>query len=165
MGGSLGSSFINSIVTTAVPRLLEACFVVHQTGERDYAPSLRAGLFTSAFLSESLADIMAAADLVVSRAGANTLAELAALGKPMVLIPLPASGSRGDQLRNAHVFCNAGAALVLPEESTTPDTLLQAVLPLLADRRRLAEMGARARALGPGDAARDIARLIRQRIA
>jgi hypothetical protein len=100
MGGSLGSTFINSLVGGIAARLVRVCFVVHQMGEKDFTPSRLPGYHTASFITEGLPDIMAAADLVVCRAGANTLAELAALGKPMVLIPLPSSGSRGDQLRS-----------------------------------------------------------------
>ncbi len=164
MGGSLGSSFINSLVSAAAPRLVEACHVVHQMGEKDFAPSRLGGYSTAGFITEGLPDIMAAADLVVCRSGANTLAELAALGKPMVLIPLPSSGSRGDQLRNAEVFAAAGAAFVLREEEATPESLLSAIRSLLADPRRLAGMASCALRMSAGSPAREIARLIRERI-
>ncbi len=165
MGGSLGSSFINSLVSSVAGRLAEKYFVVHQTGERDFAPSRLARYFTAPFISEGLPDIMAAADLVVCRSGANTLAELAATGKPMMLIPLPSSGSRGDQLRNAQVFSRAGAATVLQEERATAESFLSAVDSLLGNPQKLKEMGALARTLARGDAAADIARLIQERMA
>ncbi len=164
MGGSLGSSFINSLVSAASSRLVARCFIVHQMGEKDFTPSRLAGYSTASFITGALADIMAAADLVVCRAGANTLAELAALGKPMVLIPLSSSGSRGDQLRNAQVFAAAGAALVLPEEAATPDSLVSAIASLLGDPGRLARMADSARSMSAGNPAREIARLIRERI-
>ena len=164
MGGSLGSSFINSLVAEAAPRLVARCFIVHQMGEKDFVPSRRPGYSTASFITEGLPDIMAAADLVVCRAGANTLAELAALGKPMLLIPLSSSGSRGDQLRNAEVFRDAGAAVVLGEDQATPETFLSAVDSLLGDPRRLAKMAVAARGMSRGNPARDIARLIRERI-
>ncbi|HVP18455.1 MAG TPA: undecaprenyldiphospho-muramoylpentapeptide beta-N-acetylglucosaminyltransferase [Spirochaetia bacterium] len=164
MGGSLGSSFINSLVSDAAPRLVRTCFVVHQMGDRDFAPSRRPGYYTAGFITEGLPDVMAAADLVVCRAGANTLAELAAMGKPMVLIPLPSLGSRGDQLRNAEVFGSAGAALVLKEDTATSESLLAAIESLLRDRRRLAKMAGAARGMSRERAAAEIARLIRERI-
>jgi UDP-N-acetylglucosamine--N-acetylmuramyl-(pentapeptide) pyrophosphoryl-undecaprenol N-acetylglucosamine transferase len=107
---------------------------------------------------------MAAADLVVSRSGANTLSELAALGKPMILIPLPTSGSRGDQLRNAEVFRRAGAAVVLKEEQTTQETFFSAVEFLLTDSQRLSEMGLRAKSMSGGNPAGHIASLIQGRM-
>ena len=107
---------------------------------------------------------MAAADLVISRAGANTLAELAALGKPSLLIPLPETGSRGDQIRNAELFRSAGASRVLPEREATAESAAAAVRALLDDPAALAEMGRRARTLGAGRPAELIAGLIRQRL-
>jgi UDP-N-acetylglucosamine--N-acetylmuramyl-(pentapeptide) pyrophosphoryl-undecaprenol N-acetylglucosamine transferase len=164
VGGSLGSSFINTLVSSCLPRLLPRCFVVHQTGPKDFAVSRQAGYFTAAFFSAELPDIMAAADLVVSRAGANILAELAALGKPSLLVPLPASGSRGDQIRNAEVFRAAGASRVLAEGTATPETAVTAVTALLDDAACLREMGRRALELGAGRPAELIAGLIRQRL-
>lgn len=164
MGGSLGSSFINSLVCDVVARLVRFCCVVHQMGERDFSPSRLPGYYTASFITEELPHIMAAAELVVCRAGANTLSELAALGKPAVLIPLPSSGSRGDQLRNAEVFGAAGASLVLNEEAATSGSLLAAIESLLRDPRRLSDMAAAARAMSRKSPAEEIARLIRERI-
>jgi UDP-N-acetylglucosamine--N-acetylmuramyl-(pentapeptide) pyrophosphoryl-undecaprenol N-acetylglucosamine transferase len=107
---------------------------------------------------------MAAADLVVSRAGANTLAELAALGKPSLLIPLPESGSRGDQIRNADLFARKGASMVIPEQSASEETFVSAVCGLLGDRPRLSRMGTAAAALGAGRPADAIAALILERL-
>ena len=163
-GGSLGSSFINSLVSAVVSKLSQTCFIAHQTGEKDFTPSGIPRYFTAPFIGEELADIMAAADLVVCRSGANTLSELAALGKPMVLIPLPASGSRGDQLRNAQVFFRAGAAVVLKEEEATPESFLSLLDSLIGDPQELSRMGARAHAMSKGNPASDIARLILVRI-
>jgi UDP-N-acetylglucosamine--N-acetylmuramyl-(pentapeptide) pyrophosphoryl-undecaprenol N-acetylglucosamine transferase len=175
IGGSLGSSFINRLVGSCLSDLLPQWFVVHQMGAADYAPSHHPRYRTAAFFSEELPDIMAAADLVVSRAGANTLSELAALGKPSILIPLPESGSRGDQLRNAEVFRSSGAAVVLREADASPAKFLEAVGSMLADqgaRHAMAEQAAAlaggalaggARAAGRPAAA--IAEMIRQRLA
>jgi UDP-N-acetylglucosamine--N-acetylmuramyl-(pentapeptide) pyrophosphoryl-undecaprenol N-acetylglucosamine transferase len=164
MGGSLGSSFINSIVSSVAPKLAEKYFIVHQMGEKEFTPSPLPRYATRAFIREELPDVMAAASLVVSRSGANTLSELAALGKPMILIPLPLSGSRGDQLRNAEVFRRAGAAVVLPEETTGPESFLSAVTALLGDPGELSRMAARAKGLSGGNPAGTIARLIRERV-
>jgi UDP-N-acetylglucosamine--N-acetylmuramyl-(pentapeptide) pyrophosphoryl-undecaprenol N-acetylglucosamine transferase len=163
MGGSLGSAFINSIVSRVAPRLAGKYFIVHQMGEKEFTPSALPGYVTRAFIGEELPDIMAAASLVVSRSGANTLSELAALGKPMMLIPLPTAGSRGDQLRNAEVFRKAGAAVVLREEKTTPESFLTAVESLREDKARLSAMAAQARSMSGGDSAGRIAALILER--
>ncbi|MGD0725500.1 MAG: undecaprenyldiphospho-muramoylpentapeptide beta-N-acetylglucosaminyltransferase [Spirochaetia bacterium] len=165
LGGSQGSSFINGLIAACLPRLVPLHFVVHQMGAHDYSTSGLRNYFPAAFFSAELPDIIAAADLVICRSGANTLAELAALGKPSVLIPLPRNGSRGDQLRNAEVFRARGAALVLQEQDATADSLLAMVCPLLADSRRLREMGSRAGSLSAGRPAETIARLITQRLA
>jgi len=164
MGGSLGSSFINSIVSGVAPKLAGKYFIVHQMGEKEFTLSQLPHYVTAAFIKEGLPDIMAAADLVVSRSGANTLSELAALGKPMILIPLPISGSRGDQLRNAEVFRRAGAAVVLKEEQTTQESFFSALEFLLTDSQKLSEMGLRAKSMSGGNAAGHIASLIQGRM-
>lgn len=165
LGGSQGSSFINGLISSCLPRLVPRFFVVHQMGAQDYSASTLGNYFAAAFFSAELPDIIAAADLVICRSGANTLAELAALGKPSLLIPLSRSGSRGDQLRNAEVFRARGAALVLQEQDATADSLLAMVCSLLADPRRLREMGGSAGSLSVGRPAETIARLITQRLA
>ena len=164
IGGSLGSSFMNALILTCLPDLLDRCFVVHQMGPRDFAASRQEGYFSAAFFSAELPDVLAAADLVISRAGANILAELAALGKPSLLIPLPETGSRGDQIRNAELFRSAGASQVLPEREATPAGTMECVRALLDDPARLREMGGKARSLGAGRPAELIADLIRARL-
>jgi UDP-N-acetylglucosamine--N-acetylmuramyl-(pentapeptide) pyrophosphoryl-undecaprenol N-acetylglucosamine transferase len=164
IGGSLGSAFINALVVSSRSRLLPGFFIVHQMGPREYVAHVEMNYFAAPFFGEELADIMAAADLVVSRAGANTLAELAALGKPSLLIPLPESGSRGDQIRNADLFRRNGASLVIPEQEASAESFVSAVCGLLGDRARLGRMGSAASALGAGRPAEAIAALIRQRL-
>ena len=164
IGGSLGSSFVNGLVRGGLDRLLPRFFVVHQMGAKDYAPVSRENYFPAAFFRDELPDILSAADLVVSRAGANTLAEIAALGKPSLLIPLPSSSSRGDQLRNAEMFRARGASVVLSEEGATPDALASSVESLFESPERLAEMGRRAASLGAGRPDKTIADLILQRL-
>ena len=165
LGGSLGSSAINNLVSDALPALLASCFVVHQTGPKEFAPSGRTGYYTAAFFREELPHVMAAADLVVGRSGANALAELAALGKPSVLIPLPQGGtSRGDQIRNAEYFRARGAALVLDQEDATGEKLSGIIAGLLEDTPRLRSMGLAARALSGENSAETIARRIVARL-
>jgi len=111
------------------------------------------------FVTDALADLYAAAALVVGRAGAGTVTELAALGLPAVLIPLP--GARGDeQTANARVLADAGAAVLLPERELTGDRLVALVGQLLSDPARLKQMGERARALARPDAADRLVDLI-----
>ena len=86
------------------------------------------------YASEELPDIFALADLVISRAGANSICELLALHKPNILIPLSAAASRGDQILNANSFKKQGFSYVLEEESLTGDILLDAVRDVYANR-------------------------------
>ena len=114
IGGSLGSSFMNSLVAAAVPKPLPTVLYRPPDGGERLHALRESDYFTAPFFGK-LADIMAAADLVVSRAGANTLAELAALGKPSLLIPLPlpepwgpASGTPTSSDEMAHrSFCRS----------------------------------------------------------
>ena len=166
IGGSLGSAAINSLVRGSLERLRRRFFVVHQTGARDLAgPGAAQDRYhPAAFFKDELPDLMASADLVVSRAGANTLAEIAALGKASLLVPLPAASSRGDQLRNAEVFRSRGASVVVAEESATPDSFAAAVEALFDEPGRLEAMGSAAAAIGAGRPDQLIAELILKRL-
>jgi UDP-N-acetylglucosamine--N-acetylmuramyl-(pentapeptide) pyrophosphoryl-undecaprenol N-acetylglucosamine transferase len=165
LGGSSGSAFLNGLVAQAAGALCaEAVRIVHQTGDGKQGASGVPGCRVTPFIGPELPHLMAGADLVVSRAGANTLAELAALGRPSLLVPLPASGSRGDQLRNAEVFRKAGAAEVMPEETASPASLRDRVRGLLADPERLSAMAAAARSLAVADPASRIADLLIARL-
>lgn len=160
LGGSLGAASVNRLVEEIRGELARSCFVVHQRGSREPQVIAEASYRAIPFLRAELAHVLAAADLVVSRAGANTLSELAACGRPSVLLPLPVSGSRGDQLRNAEYFRRAGAALVLADPKVQAGELLAAVLSLLEAPDLLAGMGRKAMALGAPDAAARIAALL-----
>jgi UDP-N-acetylglucosamine--N-acetylmuramyl-(pentapeptide) pyrophosphoryl-undecaprenol N-acetylglucosamine transferase len=164
LGGSLASAAINALVTGSLPALCAESCVVHQAGAGTGDGVRRERYLALPFIGAELPDLMAAADLVITRAGANTLSELAVLGKPSVLIPLPRSASRGDQLRNAEVFRAAGASVVLPEEKTSPETLAATVTALLHDCPRLRRMGEAALSLGTEKPAAAIAGLIRERL-
>lgn len=144
LGGSLGARQINELVNHARPAISGLWRVVHQTG--DSGPEQRTSDYYAArFFRDELADVLAAADLVVCRAGASTLWEAAALGLPMLLVPLT-SGSRGDQVRNAAVFERHGAARSFGGGTLASD-VQEALLRYAADRDSLACMGSRARSL------------------
>lgn len=160
LGGSQGSAQINCLIRNNIDRLTEACFVVHQAGSVDFMELNQYNYFTAPFFGDEFKHLLAAADLVVCRAGANTLWELAALGKPAVLIPLSKSASRGDQLLNAEIFARNGAAVVLPDNDTSGSRLLEIVLDLLDNKQKLKQMESRARALHFPDSAAKIAELI-----
>ncbi|MGE3274590.1 MAG: undecaprenyldiphospho-muramoylpentapeptide beta-N-acetylglucosaminyltransferase [Vicinamibacterales bacterium] len=163
-GGSQGSHAINVAMVAAAPRLAAAGVpleVVHQTGERDVElvrdAYRRVGLAArvEAFIYEMHREV-GAADLVVCRAGATTLAELAAAGTPALLIPLP-TATDDHQRKNAEVVARAGAAGVLDERSLTGDALADEIVALAGDASRRARMSAAARGLARPDAAARIA--------
>jgi UDP-N-acetylglucosamine--N-acetylmuramyl-(pentapeptide) pyrophosphoryl-undecaprenol N-acetylglucosamine transferase len=163
LGGSQGARQINELAAAALPRLSAAAFVLHQTGEAAGGSTIspdssRYRAFS--YIRDEMPDFLAAADLVVGRAGAGTLWESAALGKPMLLVPLCGSGTRGDQVDNAELFARSGAALCLVGPEATPEKLADEALGLLGDPPRLAAMGGAARRLAGADAASAIADLI-----
>ena len=136
-GGSLGALALNAAVERALPRLLERFFVLHITGAGKGLAFDHPHYRQYEFVSDGWGDLLAAADLVVSRAGATTLFELLALRKPHLLVPLPATHSRGDQLENAAVAERAGYSVVRQESDLSGDALADAVLALAAQREQL----------------------------
>ena len=129
IGGSLGSVAINDAVRHILPQILPDFHVVHLCGKGNLDESLNGtpGYVQYEFISKELPDLMAAADIVISRAGANAICELLALRKPNILIPLPAIASRGDQLQNAASFEKQGFSCVLQEEDVTDELLLKTI--------------------------------------
>jgi len=171
-GGALGAHRVNRVVGAALAPLLEVTQLVHQSGDNIHGdlawlrgkagrlpPPLGARYRAVAYVGEELGDLYAAASLVVGRAGAGTVTELAALGLPAILVPLP--GARGDeQTANARVLTEAGAAVLLPERELTPERLVGEVRALLAEPVRLRAMAERARSLATPDAAERLVDLI-----
>ncbi|MFJ6568218.1 UDP-N-acetylglucosamine--N-acetylmuramyl-(pentapeptide) pyrophosphoryl-undecaprenol N-acetylglucosamine transferase [Streptomyces sp. NPDC091292] len=160
-GGAQGSQQINDLVGGELLWLLERANVVHQCGiaHREALSARAAGLpaamaaryHLTPFVGPELPDVLALADLVISRSGAGTLAELTALGKPAVFIPL-ASAAGDEQAHNARHLAASGAAVALLGEVTGGD-LRDAVGPLLEDSARREAMARAARAHGRPDAA------------
>lgn len=141
IGGSLGAANVNKAVRDALPKLLQRYQVVHLCG-RDKLDNLlltTPGYKQFEYLKAELKDIFAMADIVISRAGANAICELLALRKPNILIPLPASSSRGDQLLNAQSFEAQGFSLVLHEDDMTTALLLEKVDHLYENRQSFYE--------------------------
>jgi UDP-N-acetylglucosamine--N-acetylmuramyl-(pentapeptide) pyrophosphoryl-undecaprenol N-acetylglucosamine transferase len=157
-GGSQAVRRMNAAVVEALPRLVEKAVVIHVAGE-DGMPAAeaaqaalpepaRARYRPSAFLGEDLLSAMAAADLIVGRAGSSTLAETTAFGLPIVVVPYPHAGAH--QSANALSLVNAGAAEVVADEAFDARALLDAAS-ILDDPARHATMAAAARSLGrPG---------------
>ena len=135
VGGSLGAERLNLIVREALSSLTKAFDVLHVCGAGKVDPSYlgTAGYEQRDFVGDEWGDILAAADLVVSRSGANSLYELLILRKPNLLVPLPASASRGDQIENAAYAESAGFSMVVAEADLTPDVLVDRVTALHRD--------------------------------
>lgn len=129
IGGSLGANAINQTVRQALPKLLEDFQVVHLCGKEKIDNLLlnEKGYKQFEYLKAELKDVFAMADVVISRAGANAICELLALKKPNILIPLPASASRGDQILNAKSFEEQGFSIVLDEDDLTENLLVEKV--------------------------------------
>ena len=129
IGGSLGSRAVNEAVRRDLPLLLEEFSVLHLCGKGNLDESLMdtKDYLQFEYVSEELKDYFALADIMVSRAGANSICEILALRKPNVLIPLSAKASRGDQILNAQSFEKQGYSLVLEEENMNDQSLMDAV--------------------------------------
>ena len=136
MGGSIGSRFINNAVWASLDTLLEKFQIVHLVGKGNINNNLvgRAGYKQYEFISEQLNDIFAMTDLMISRAGANSISEILALKIPNILIPLSAAASRGDQILNAASYEKQGFSTVLQEEELTGKLLVSSVEDVYAKR-------------------------------
>ncbi len=125
-GGSQGSRAINEAFGGARERLLKKYNVIHLCGKGKSSGVKAKGLYETEF-AENMGEVFAACDLAVSRAGANTMFELAALCLPTLAIPLPKGNSRGDQVENAKYFKSKRLCEVLFEENLTPETLINSI--------------------------------------
>jgi len=159
LGGSQGALQVNLLVEALAPELVRHGRILHQMGSLTFKESSLPGYETRDFIRDELPDFMAAADLVLGRAGAATLWELAVLGKPMVLIPLGTGSSRGDQLRNARIFERRGAARVFQGE-VNPGELGRTLTELLTSPELRKKMGETSASLAGDKPGRTIAGLI-----
>ncbi|MCS6897824.1 MAG: undecaprenyldiphospho-muramoylpentapeptide beta-N-acetylglucosaminyltransferase [Nitrospira sp.] len=164
-GGSQGARAINSAVLEGLPLLVKRIpdvAITHQTGETDYR-RVRDGYERSAVRAEvvpflyDMPTALRRADLVVARAGAMTIAELTACGKPAILIPLP-TAIYDHQMKNARAMEEAGGAIVLPQAELTGLRLSESIVAVLSDRERLRTMAAKSRAMRRIDASEVIVR-------
>ncbi len=132
IGGSLGAQHINDAIRRILDRLLVRFDICHIAGKGNVDKMLigKKGYIQFEYVSDELKDLFAAADLFVSRAGANAICEILALKKPNLLIPLSASASRGDQILNAESFEKQGYSMVLKEEDMDDDSLYDSILKL-----------------------------------
>jgi UDP-N-acetylglucosamine--N-acetylmuramyl-(pentapeptide) pyrophosphoryl-undecaprenol N-acetylglucosamine transferase len=174
-GGSLGARTLNRVVAGALPQLLEKFDIIHQCGHENLADTvgcvrllfgenrlkkqgdnyyLRSlGYRLRPYLRGEMGAAYAGADLVIARAGANNVTEIAALGKPSILVPLPMNVSRGEQISNAGMLAKAGASVVFLNQDFNPADLVATINRLFADRNKLAVMGKAARQFYQPDAA------------
>ena len=139
MGGSSGAQAVNKGLRDALPELLKTFDVAHLCGKGNLDAALNgtAGYTQIEFLDAELPDALAAADLVLSRAGSNALMEFQALDKPMLLVPYPKGASRGDQILNAQSLEKRGLCRVLLQENMTAESLTKALLETWRDREQL----------------------------
>jgi UDP-N-acetylglucosamine--N-acetylmuramyl-(pentapeptide) pyrophosphoryl-undecaprenol N-acetylglucosamine transferase len=169
-GGSRGARSINRSLVAALPELLPSCQVVHISGELDwpwiaeqqqaiYNTQYGARYHVYPYLHDEMVQALAAADLVIARAGASVLGEFPAVGLPSILVPYPYAGQHQDA--NATYLAERGAATVVPDRDLA-DRLAPTVLGLLSARERMAAMAAAARSLARPDAASAIAYELRR---
>lgn len=166
-GGSQGAQRLNGIIIETLPELLKRCEIIHQCGADNYEwvkreiemrlnSEQKQYYHLYPFLKEELKEAYAAADLIISRCGANTLTEIAALEKPSILVPLSLA-AYDHQRKNADYFREAGASKIIEEENLQPNLFTGLVFDLINDPGLLQKMGEGARKLVRLDAAEKIA--------
>lgn len=150
LGGSQGAQKINEIVINVLPRILEIAEVIHGCGQENFK-SIEKETQESAdyhlypFLdAEQMKHALVLADLVINRAGAGSIFEIAAMGKPSILIPLPNS-AQDHQRENAYEFSKVSGAIVLDQENLTPNLFLEQISNLLSNPQKLSEMSQKAK--------------------
>ncbi len=169
IGGSQGAQKINDALMEIVPELVPIVQIIHICGIKNYTEVKKEvdnwrfhnsdNYHAFPFLYDTLRDAYAASDIVVSRAGANNITEIANIGKPMILIPLHNSAG-GHQLKNAYYFSSRGAAIMLEETNLTPHMLYDSIVKILGNKEVQMKMVRAAHILVVPDAADRIAREI-----
>lgn len=175
LGGSQGAVRINDFILDNLTELVQFTQIFHQTGRANYESVVGEGAVVSRDLPEELKKrykaidylekdmriALTAADLVVSRAGSGSIFEIAAFGKPSILIPLPGSvAAGGHQEKNAEEYSANGAAIVIEEPNLLPNLFLKELRNLLGNPQKLAAMAAAAKEFAKPDAALKLAQLI-----
>ena len=158
MGGSLGAKALNEALDQIIPVLTKKYDVVHIRGQKNLLEgTLPEGYRQFGFVGEEMGDIYAAADMMLSRAGATAVFEILALNLPALLVPLPKAASRGDQILNAEYFQKRGFSHVLLQEDMTDGQLIDGIDALFDDRKTLRSNMKREHV---ADAAEKVARII-----
>ena len=139
VGGSSGAQAINECVREALPQLTQGFQVLHLCGRGNLSDRLAGSknYVQVEYLDREMADAYACADVLISRAGSNSLCEILALKKPALLIPYPMGASRGDQILNAESFEKRGLSRVMQQDQMTAETLAREVIRLYHDRGAL----------------------------
>jgi len=138
IGGSLGAKSLNEAISKNLKALLKEWQIIHIAGKSGYNPELKGvGYVQYEFIDKELKDLLALADVVITRAGSNSIFELASLAKPMILVPLPNTSSRGEQSLNAQSFVAKGyAEIIKDEEISNPDVLFPMLEKVYANREK-----------------------------
>lgn len=141
VGGSTGAKNLNEALWKILPELIKSYNVVHLCGAGKSDPKYNSvrGYVQYEYVNEEMRDVLAMADIVISRAGANAIFEFLTLRKPNLLVPLPAEASRGDQILNANSFKKQGYSAVLTEDKITPKSLMTAINDLYKNRHKYTE--------------------------
>lgn len=169
LGGSQGAMAINEFILDAVLDLIKNFQIIHQTGEKNYEeinselfdiskswPEEQKNSYKLSGYFENIKDVLSAADIIVARAGSGTIFEIAAFGKPSVLIPLPESA--GDhQLVNAYEYSQTGAAIVIEQDNLKPNIFLTQLNKIINDQNLINKMSEAAKGFAKPDAGRKIA--------
>lgn len=152
-GGSLGSANINEAIRSNLDAILNNYQVIHLCGKGKAEESLegKSGYKQFEYAGAEMAHLLAAANLVISRAGANAICELLALKVPNILIPLGLSASRGDQILNANSFGKQGFSKVIMEEDLTSESLLTAIEDVYTNRQQYVDAMSQSQQLSPVD--------------
>ena len=147
IGGSLGAREINGLIEKLLPQLIKNYYVIHQAGKNEFSENismlseeLKKRYKRYSFIGNEIADFIAASDIVISRAGAGLIWELAAVGKASILIPLRGKGTRGDQVKNAAFLKSKEAAIVLDDEEIMPNTLYNTIVSLTYNKELMKKM-------------------------
>jgi UDP-N-acetylglucosamine--N-acetylmuramyl-(pentapeptide) pyrophosphoryl-undecaprenol N-acetylglucosamine transferase len=166
IGGSQGSHIINEMIAGSFKELLEKYELIHVSGERDYDwlsyeaqkldDELKKYYHLYNFLSGNLADAYAASDLIISRAGNAVISEIAALGKPSILIPISFSANN-HQLENARIISRSGGALLMLQEHLSSQKLLRQINLLFEEPKELENISEKIRQFAQKDAAKLVA--------
>jgi UDP-N-acetylglucosamine--N-acetylmuramyl-(pentapeptide) pyrophosphoryl-undecaprenol N-acetylglucosamine transferase len=171
IGGSQGAKIINDKILLILPHLLQSFELIHQTGENNYNEvssesevvidqALKKYYHVQPFLNEEeLANAYAAADIIITRAGAGSIFEIAAVGKPSILIPL-SNSAQDHQVKNAYAYAQNGAAVVIEETNFTPNFFLERVKYLFDNPQMMLDMSKKAKEFARPEAAKIIAEYI-----